>query len=390
MNTKKIIIHADMDAFFASVEQMDRGLWGLPVIVGSAPDQRGVVSAASYEARKFGVHSAMPSRTAFRLCPHGIFLPVRMKRYGELSAKIMEVFRSFTPLVQPLSVDEAFMDVTGSIRNYGNPVALAKLIKHKVKEETGLTVSVGVAPNKFLAKMASDMNKPDGLTVTPFNEHEIVRFLAPLPIRKVWGVGKKTGERLALLGIKTVEDLQQIDENILVNVLGKISARSLKSLAFGVDNRQIETAVKEKSISNEVTFDQDCYDIQRVKALLADLVEKVSWRLRRNSMKGRTVRLKIRYADFSTFSRQTTLDDCTDITSVFMQKALVLFSEIRISQGVRLIGFGVSGLDDGEAPSQMSFDFDDGAALKQEKELDRTIDFIREKLGGDVLKRGLR
>lgn len=384
---KKVIIHGDMDAFFASVEQMDRKLRGVPVVVGSAPDKRGVVSAASYEARRFGIRSAMPSRTAYQKCPQAVFLPVRMKRYHEISRIIMGIFHEFTPLVEQLSVDEAFMDVTGSLRSYKSVEALGREIKRRVKEAVGLNVSIGIAPNKFLAKLASDLEKPDGLTVMPFSKPEIVTFLQPLPINRIWGVGRKTNERLNSLGIKTVKDLQNIDLQFLMKYLGVRAAKSLKALAFGEDFREVETHSVDKSVSNELTLNEDSLDKQLLRNLLSQLIEKVAWRLRTKGLKGRTLRLKIRFADFSNLSRQFTLPENSDVTEVFRQKVLPFFDELVISRPVRLIGFGATGFDEKEA-GQMMFDFEEDEALKNEKELDKSIDYIREHFGS--VKRGLR
>ena len=329
---KKVIIHGDMDAFFASVEQMDRNLWGVPVVVGTAPDKRGVVSAASYEARKFGIRSAMPSRTAYQKCPQAVFLPVRGERYREISEKIMAIFHSFTPFVEPLSIDEAFMDVTGSLRNYESVEALGYEIKRRVKEEVGLNVSIGIAPNKFLAKLASDLEKPDGLTVLPFSKPEIVTFLQPLPINRIWGVGRKTNERLNSLGVKTVKDLQNIDLQFLIKYIGERSAKSLKALAFGEDFRDVQTSSVDKSVSNEVTLSEDSLDKQLLKNLLSNLIEKVAWRLRKKGLKGRTLRLKVRFADFSNLSKQFTLSENSNVTEVFRQKILPFFDELVITQ----------------------------------------------------------
>jgi len=376
-----------MDAFFASVEQMDRNLWGVPVVVGSAPDKRGVVSAASYEARKFGIRSAMPSRTAYQKCPSAIFLPVRADRYREISKKIMAIFHSFTPLVEPLSIDEAFMDVTGSLRNFSSAEELGREIKRRVKEEVGLNISIGIAPNKFLAKLASDLEKPDGLTVLPFSKPEIVTFLQPLAINKIWGVGRKTNERLNSLGIKTVKDLQDIDLTFLINYLGHRSAKSLKALAFGEDFRAVETSSVDKSVSNEITLSEDSSDKSLLRNMLSNLIEKVAWRLRQKGLKGRTLRLKIRYADFSNFSKQLTLSENSDVTEVFRQNILPFFDELVIAQPVRLIGFGVASFDEKDA-NQMTFDFEEDKDLTHEKELDRSLDYIRKNFGS--VKRGLR
>ena len=248
-----------MDAFYASVEQRDRPeLKGKPVIVGGDPQSRGVVAACSYEARKFGVHSAQPMATAIRLCPDGIFLPVRMSRYKEVSEQVFEIFYRFTPLVEPLSIDEAFLDVTGSARLFGEPVEIAKKIKQMVLEETGLTVSAGVAPSKFVAKIASDIDKPDGLTVVP--PDRVRDFLDPLPIKKMWGVGKVTQEALALLNIHTFRDLSQMPVKVLEKKFGKHGVK-MHLLSMGIDEREVAPEHDAKSIGHEETFLEDIIDL---------------------------------------------------------------------------------------------------------------------------------
>ena len=273
----KTIIHLDMDAFYPAVEVLDNpGLKGKPVIVGGTKG-RGVVSSASYEARKFGVHSAQPMAKAQRLCPHGIFLQVRMSRYAELSDQIFKIFHRFTSLVEPLSIDEAFLDVTGSTRLFGDPVEMAKKIKQVVREETGLTVSAGVAPSKFVAKIASDIDKPDGLTVVP--PEKVREFLDPLPIGKMWGVGKVTQKTLAQLNIHTFRDLSRVPVEILEKKFGKYGPR-MHELSMGIDDRDVVTYQEAKSIGNEETFYEDILDIDLARKELLALASKVARRLR--------------------------------------------------------------------------------------------------------------
>ncbi|MGZ8441745.1 MAG: DNA polymerase IV, partial [Candidatus Deferrimicrobiaceae bacterium] len=272
------ILHLDLDAFYASVEVLDHPeLRGKPVIVGG-DERRGVVAAASYEARKFGVHSAIPTATAKRLCPKGIFLPVRMSRYAEMSDMVFAIYRRFTPLVEPLSIDEAFLDVTGCDRLFGSAEEAARKIKAAVREETGLTVSAGVAPNKFLAKIASDLGKPDGLTVVPLGGEQV--FLDPLPVGKMWGVGKVTGEALLGRGIRTIGDLRRSPREMLVGAFGA-HGEHLYELARGIDDRPVETERDAKSIGHEDTFDHDLRDRGAMRRELLSLADRVSSRLRR-------------------------------------------------------------------------------------------------------------
>jgi len=272
------ILHLDLDAFYASVEVLDRPeLRGKPVIVGG-DERRGVVAAASYEARRFGVHSAMPTATAKRLCPKGIFLPVRMSRYGEMSDTVFAIYRRFSPLVEPLSIDEAFLDVTGCERLFGSAKEVARKIKAAVREETGLTVSAGVAPNKFLAKIASDLGKPDGLTVVPLGgEHD---FLDPLPVGKLWGVGKVTEEALLGRGIRTIGDLRRSSRETLVRTFGA-HGEHLHELSHGLDDRPVETEREAKSVGHEDTYDHDLRDRGAMRRELLSLADRVSSRERR-------------------------------------------------------------------------------------------------------------
>jgi nucleotidyltransferase/DNA polymerase involved in DNA repair len=294
----RAILHVDMDAFFASVEQRDNPEWrGKPVIVGAGPHERGVVSAASYEARQFGVHSAMPSRTAYRLCPQGVFVHPHMQKYSDASRRIMKILESFTPLVQPVSIDEAFLDVTGAIKEFAEALTIGRRIKDEIRRQTQLTASVGIAPNKFLAKLASDLNKPDGLTM--IQEEEKTRILEPLPVSKIWGVGKVTEKQLHELGIQTIGDLQRFSIDELRARMGN-AAEHLHALALGEDDRQVHTEEETKSISSEHTFDEDTTNQDQIKRCLLEQAEEVGTRLRREHRAARTVQLKLRYGDFTT------------------------------------------------------------------------------------------
>jgi len=402
-NSKQIILHIDMDAFFAAVEVHDHPeLKGKPVVIGSPRDRRGVVSTCSYEARKFGIHSGMPSRTAAQRCPNAIFLPVRMARYHEASGQIMEVFHRFTPFVQPLSCDEAFLDVTGSIHLFGDGPEIGRKIKAAILEETGLTCSVGVAPNLFLAKIASDMNKPDGLTLVPFSEKLIPAFLAPLPIKRMWGAGKKMQSIFNSHNIHTLGDLQKADPEQLAAWIGENAAASFRRRAFGIDDRKVITDTEEKSISNEITFGEDASDPDMIEQRLLDLADKVGERLRKAGFYAATAQIKVRWKDFTTITRQRRLDPpcCDDIT--LRETALALLRKEGLHSPVRLIGFGVNGLrDTPDAPQMDLFPFDAAAygsaqggqtlsppVAKKREALSRAVDSIREKFGLKSVRRG--
>jgi len=345
MNVKPVarsILHLDLDAFYASVEALDRpDLRGKPVIVGG-DERRGVVSAASYEARKLGVHSAMPTATAKRLCPKGIFLPVRMSRYAEISDTVFAIYRRFSPLVEPLSIDEAFLDVTGCERLFGTADEVARRIRATVREETGLTVSAGVAPNKFLAKIASDLGKPDGLTVvSPGGEQA---FLDPLPVDKLWGVGKVTGGELLKRGIRTIGDLRRASRETLVRAFGA-HGEHLHDLSRGIDDRPVETEREAKSVGHEDTYDHDLRDRGAMRRELLSLADRVSSRLRRCGIKGKTVTLKVKYHDFVLVTRAATLQDPTDDGGALYRIALDLLGGTEAgARPVRLLGISVSKL----------------------------------------------
>ncbi|MBL7016474.1 MAG: DNA polymerase IV [Kiritimatiellales bacterium] len=386
----KTILHVDMDAFFAAVEQHDNPeLRGKPVVVGSPRDKRGVVSTCSYEARKFGIHSGMPSRTAAQRCPDATFLPVRMARYHEVSVQIMEIFGRFTPHVQPLSCDEAFLDVTGSIHLFGDGPTIARKIKAAIVAETGLTCSVGVAPNLFLAKIASDMNKPDGLTLVPFSEKLIPAFLAPLPIKRMWGAGGKMQALLKAHNIHTIGDLQKVDPKLLAKWIGENAATSFHRRAFGIDERNVETDTEEKSISNEITFGQDESNTEVVEQRLLDLADKVGGRLREAGFYAATAQIKVRWSDFSTITRQRRLDPpcCDDIT--LRETALELLRKEGLHSPVRLIGFGVSGLrETADSPQMDLFASDKKQTSTQREALSRAVDAIRARFGKTSIRRG--
>jgi nucleotidyltransferase/DNA polymerase involved in DNA repair len=389
---QKIFLHVDMDAFFASVEQHDHPeLKGRPVVVGAPPDRRGVVAAASYEARGFGIHSAMPSRTAYQKCPEAVFLPGNMARYKQVSREIMRIFESYTPLVQPLSIDEAFLDVTGAQRLFGSAKTIAEKIRHDIREQTGLTASVGVAPNMFLAKIASDMDKPDGLTVVPFEPEAIKEFLAPLPIGRIWGVGKVTRKKLLSLGLSTIGKLQTCDRRTLESALGRRAAEMFCRLAHGIDERDITLETEEKSISNETTFPEDVSDREQIEAAYLRLIDKVGGRIRKAGFFATTVHLKLRWNDFSTITRQTRLARpcCDDIT--LRESGMHLLNEHLRNRPVRLIGFGVSGLTGTDAPqtNQLNlFEMPDTALHEKRSRLSHAADRIKNTFGKNSLRRG--
>jgi nucleotidyltransferase/DNA polymerase involved in DNA repair len=388
----KTFLHVDMDAFFASVEQRDHPeLRGKPVVVGAPPDQRGVVAAASYEAREYGIHSAMPSRTAKQKCPHALFVSHNLANYKAVSRQIMRIFESYTPLVQPLSIDEAFLDVTGATRLFGDGQTIAEKIRRDIFEQTQLTASVGVAPNKFLAKIASDMNKPDGLTVVPLEQKAIEAFLAPLPISRMWGVGKVTQKKMLSLEISTIGDLQQFDPEKLNKAIGSHAASTFKRLALGIDRRTIGGETDEKSISNEITFSNDVTDREKIKAVFKRLIDKVGHRLRKAGFFATTVQIKLRWSDFSTITRQTKLEvpSADDIT--LREAGMALLNENLRNRPVRLIGFGVSGLTETDRSDLLQLElFEARETTRHDKRdrLSRTADFIKEKYGGKSIRRG--
>jgi nucleotidyltransferase/DNA polymerase involved in DNA repair len=343
----RTILHVDLDAFFAAVEQRDHPEWrGRPLVVGiGGANDRGVVSAASYEARAFGVHSAMPIRTAKRLCPDCLFVPVRGAAYQAASREVMGILRRFTPLVQPISIDEAFLDVTGSQRLFGDGEAIARRIKGTIRDELSLTASVGVAATKLVAKIASDLRKPDGLVVVePGTE---AGFLAPLPISRLWGVGPSTAAALRDFNVATIGDLASLDRSALVRRFGKHGA-SLVDRAHGVDPEPVDDPDAAKSVSHEHTFDEDTSDPEVLERTLLAMAEGVSGRLRHSGLKAATVTVKIRDSGFNTITRQRTLAEPTDMTEPIWRTALDLARpEIR-GKRIRLLGVATSGFGERE------------------------------------------
>ena len=385
-NDTRTILHADMDAFFTSVEQHDHPEYrGKPVVVGSPPTQRGVISAASYEAREYGVYSAMPSVKAGRLCPHAIFCPVNMKRYREVSGQIFEIFTRFTPYVEPLSVDEAFLDVSGVLHLLGTGVEIAEKLRAAVREETGLTISVGVAGNKFLAKLASDMNKPDGLTVVPTDATAIQAFLAPLPIGKIWGVGKVMRKRLQSNGMHTIGDVQQCSLQQLMRLLGENSALRLRALVFGRDERGLELEHQEKSISREYTFGVDCEDAAEIAHVLRELAADVGRRLRQKKKYAGGVQIKWRGSDFRTITRQRKLTEVVRDDFRIAEVARELYEELKPSGPVRLVGVGVYALCEQQV-RQLEL-FDDGGGDDKKNRISEVMDQIRDMYGDDCIGR---
>jgi len=343
----RTILHVDLDAFFAAVEQRDHPeLRGKPVIVGGGgPNDRGVVSTASYEARKFGVHSAMPLRTAGRLCPQGIFVPVDGRKYQEESRRVMTILRRFTPMVQPVSIDEAFLDVTASRALFGDGEAIGWQIKEAVHSETGLTISVGVAATKLVAKVASDLRKPDGLVVVPPGEE--AAFLAPLPISRLWGVGAKTAAALAEYGVQTIGDLAALPSDALERRLGKHGG-SLVERAHGIDADPVSGGEAAKSIGHEHTFDRDTADRDVIERTVLGMADGVAGRLRSSGIRAVTITLKLRDSAFTTITRQTSLDTPADLTEPIYEAAITLLRRELHGQKIRLVGVTASNFRDRE------------------------------------------
>jgi DNA polymerase-4 len=380
-----MILHVDMDAFYASVEERDRPeLRGRPVVVGGSAKHRGVVSAANYVVRQFGVHSAMPMATALRLCSHAVVLPVRMEHYAAISRQIREVFHRYTPLVEPLSLDEAFLDVTGSESLFGAAKGIARQIKHEILVETRLVASVGVAPNKFLAKVASDLDKPDGLVIVDPNH--VQEFLDPLPISRLWGVGKVSQHSLHQLGIHTVGQLRQMSAESLRRRFGR-GGQHLWELAHGRDDRAVVPDREAKSISHETTFVVDIHDRDVLRAWLAELTEQVARRLRRHHLRAKTVQLKVRFSDFATITRSHSVKEPTDVTDELWKVATELFAKVSQDRGpIRLIGVGVSGIDQSGLRQRDLFDDE---RHEQNSRLDAATDAIRDRFGGTAVRRGI-
>lgn len=378
-----MIIHLDMDAFFASVEVREHPeLDGLPVVVGGPSKSRGVVAAANYKARKFGIFSAMPMSQASRLCSDLRILPVNMSLYVSVSKKIHEIFNRYTPEIEPLSLDEAFLDVSGSLKLFGSAAEIAKRIKQEIKNELRLVVSAGIAPNKFVAKIASDIDKPDGFVVV--EEENMQDFLDPLPVKRIWGVGKKTESQLHKCGINTIKELRVQSERWLIERFGK-HGDHIYRLANGLDKREVISDAKAKSISSESTFVEDITNKETLVAYLSHLTEQVAARLREKDRKGKTVNIKIRFHDFTTIVRSKTMPETTNQTQKIWQTVRGLFDTAlpggRVA--VRLLGVGVSGF--GTVEAEQGDLFSDDARLN---ELDEVSDKINQRFGKLKIHRG--
>jgi nucleotidyltransferase/DNA polymerase involved in DNA repair len=374
-----------MDAFFAAVEQLDNPDYrGKPVIVGADPkggQGRGVVATASYEARKYGVHSALPISQAFRLCPHGIYVRGRSKRYSEISQQLMVVLGDFTPIIEKISIDEAFLDITGSLNLFGGAEAIGQQIKKQIHERLHLTASIGIAPNKFLAKIASDLEKPDGFVVV--KEGEEKAFLQDLPISKLWGVGKKTEMVLKKMGIETIGQIAQIPEQELNRKFGKWG-NALWRLSNGLDDRPVVPWGPQKSISQETTFEEDTDDEEFLEKTLFRLADELSRIMRKENLKGRTITLKIRLEDFSTYTRTRTLSDFVDSTQILKGVAIDLYRQFnKKKMKVRLLGIGVSQLNS-ISGEQLGL-FEQEAPLN--KKLTRLLDSLKDKYGEEAIRR---
>lgn len=380
-----MILHVDMDAFFASIEQRDdRSLRGKPVVVGGGSG-RGVVAAASYEARRYGIHSAMAGRRAKELCPEAIFVRSRIDHYVDVGRQVREIFHRYTPLVQPLSTDEAFLDVSGTTALFGKAGKIGRRIKNEIKEELSLTASVGVAPLKFVAKIASDLNKPDGFVEVASGG--ITDFLDPLPVSRLWGVGKVGRAKLHRMNLHTMRDIRVSSLESMESTFGSWGVH-LWRLANGIDPRKVVTDRVAKQISHERTFHQDIDDQEMLSAVLSFLCEQVCRRLRRSGRQSRTVTLKYRREDFRTFARSRSLRSPSDSTDTIYQTASDLLREMRSREPrpVRLIGVSAGGLTGRDAPRQMSL-FDDGKSDSAMRKVDEVVDQLQQRIGSDALYR---
>ena len=379
-----MILHVDMDAFYASVEQLDNpALRGRPVIVGGTSN-RGVVAAASYESRRFGVRSAMPIVEARRLCPQGVFVRPRMARYQELSHAVMDLLREITALVEPVSIDEAYLDLAGTERLHGLPVELARNLKARIRERVQLTASVGIAPNRFLAKIASDLHKPDGLTlVLP---EQVPEFIDRLPIAKVPGVGPKTQAKVAALGIRFLGDVRRFPAPTLESVFGAYGARLLE-LAHGIDPTPVAPGAPAKSISCECTLEADTREREALKRLLLEQADEVAAGLRHEGVQARTAVLKIKYGDFELLTRRVTFAPPTQSSKVLYRHAARLLEALPLAKAVRLVGLGATGFTRADAPRQQELFAADARTQDGWEKVDRTVERIKGRFGDGVICR---
>jgi nucleotidyltransferase/DNA polymerase involved in DNA repair len=380
----RVILHLDMDAFYAAVEIRENpSLAGKPLIIGHR-GRRGVVSTCSYEARTYGVRSAMPSVTAERLCPDAVWLSGRMRLYVQVSRQIRKILDDVAPVVEPLSIDEAFLDMTGAVADLEGGRRIAVDLKERMVRSQRLTASVGVAPNKFLAKIASDMDKPDGLVVFPVED--VPKRLWPMPIRRLWGVGPKTGERLEKASILTIGDLLKVPSATLESLVGRNGSDHLRALARGEDHRPVHRHHEAKSISEERTYREDLTDPDDIDRALLARSEGIAWELRRKKLQARTVHIKVRTGDFTTWTRSLTLSDPTDLAEGIVRAARDLYRErIRLKgRGVRLLGVGVSGLETAGSGQHALFVTPDEERARR---MTRAADAVRERLGEDAVTR---
>ncbi|TWU48820.1 DNA polymerase IV [Rubripirellula tenax] len=380
-----MLLHIDMDAFYAAIEQRDRPeLRGRPVVVGGSTG-RGVVAAASYEARRFGIHSAMPGRRAAQLCPDAVFVKGRIDHYADVGRQVRAIFHRYTPIVQPLSLDEAFLDVSGSERLFGPAASIGRRIKEEIRVELGLTASVGVAPLKFVAKIASDLNKPDGFVEV--SSADVIRFLDPLPVSRLWGVGRVGQEKLQRMGLNQIGEVRVRDVDSLRRALGSWGEHLWK-LANGIDERRVVPDRNAKQISHERTFNEDLTDETMLRAVVSYLAEQVGRRLRRNGRHTRTVSIKYRRDDFQTFAKSRTLDRPTHATAEIYRVSEAMLTEMRVREPrpVRLIGVSVGSLTEKNAPQQMSlFDLSEGET--SQREVDKVVDQLRDQMGDQAVYR---
>ncbi len=380
---KRVIFHVDMDAFFAAIEQRDNPAYRIkPVIVGARPGTRGVVSAASYEARTYGIHSAMPINQAHARCPHGVFLRPNMEKYRRESHHVMEVLSAFSPVLEQISVDEAFLDMSGAGKLWGAPVRAAQTISRRIKEDLNLTASIGIAPNKFLAKLASDYNKPDGITETPFTDEAIRPWLAPLAVSRIWGVGARAQQALAAWGVHTIGDLQRLSRMELEQRFGK-AGESLFELSRGIDSRPVGEYEQVKSISREHTFSVDSTKRREWESTLLSLARDVAFRARRKNVRGSTVVLSWRTPDFQRHSRRITLSQPTNLANRIYREVLgLLDKETNRIRALRLIGVGITNFRE---PAQTNL-FEQGSVEEQAwKASESAMDLIVMKYGESAI-----
>jgi nucleotidyltransferase/DNA polymerase involved in DNA repair len=381
---QRIIFHVDMDAFFAAVEQRDNPQYrGKPLIVGAKPGNRGVVSTASYEARKFGIHSAMPINEAFSRCPQGIFITPRMEVYERVSGQIMRILEQFSPQIEQVSVDEAFIDMSGTEKLFGEPLNAAKQISQQIKKQQGLTASIGIASSKFVAKIASDINKPDGITCAPFEGEQLEKWLAPLPLRRMWGVGSRSEEIFNRCSVNTIGDMQKLSMDCLCKRFGKQGV-AFYYLCRGIDNRQVEQGDSVKSISREHTFNVDCFDRQEWKKTLHRLSQDVARQARNNGVKASTVFLTYRRPDFSRHTKRKSLAEPTNLAKTIYDTVIGILEELD-ERCFRLIGVGITGLDQ-QIQLNLFAAPDSSDPLET---CERTVDKINARFGSEVIKKGL-